>query len=302
MQLVTFSPQANLRGGFSSEGALQGNPGLPPTDNELPKIALMFLTRGPMPLEDIWKWFLGSETSSAWTSYFSLYVHPAPDYTPEPTSFFAQFALPVKERVKIEWGQHSMVEAERSLLRAALKDPLNQFFVFVADDAIPLYRPSTMYLQLMSETRSRINSCKNMSDPADIERVMIYRWQREMAAGNLTVDLWRKDSQWTSLIRKHAKLSAEETVLNDIFTKECWSEGLSNPEVIRRFCVSDEHYIPSLLAVYGLEDECYCDGVMTHVYWQGNYYHPYTYSAAEVYRALCTCDNTENVVRIHSKN
>jgi len=34
---------------------------------------------------------------------------------------------------QIEWGEASMIEAERVLLRHALSDPLNERFVFLSD-------------------------------------------------------------------------------------------------------------------------------------------------------------------------
>lgn len=37
------------------------------------------------------------------------------------------------------WGDISMVDAERRLIRAALLDPLNLFFVLASDSCIPLW-------------------------------------------------------------------------------------------------------------------------------------------------------------------
>lgn len=59
----------------------------------------------------------------------------------------------------MKWGTFALVEATRALMRAALEDPLNQKFVLLSEAGIPLYPPDTFYMQLMSETKSRINSC-----------------------------------------------------------------------------------------------------------------------------------------------
>lgn len=63
------------------------------------------------------------------------------------------------------------------------------------------------------------------------------------------------------------------------FAAECW---VDQSEARTRFCVSDEHYVPTLLAHLGLEGECFCDGIITHTHWDGNYFHPKTYAAADV--------------------
>ena len=65
----------------------------------------------------------------------------------------------ISERVHVSWGTFALVEATRALMRASLEDPLNQKFVLLSEAGIPLYPPDLIYLQLMSEDKSRINSC-----------------------------------------------------------------------------------------------------------------------------------------------
>jgi hypothetical protein len=52
-----------------------------------------------------------------------------------------------------------MVEALRSLLRAALADPLNQRFQLLCEHTLPLQSPLLIYQQIMKEPRSRVNAC-----------------------------------------------------------------------------------------------------------------------------------------------
>ena len=59
----------------------------------------------------------------------------------------------------MRWGEHSMVEALRALLRAALEDPANQRFQLLCEHTLPLQPPLLVYAQLMSEPRSRVNAC-----------------------------------------------------------------------------------------------------------------------------------------------
>lgn len=42
-------------------------------------------------------------------------------------------------------------QAERALVKEALKDPTNVKFVMVAHDSIPLYPPYVVFLQLLSD-------------------------------------------------------------------------------------------------------------------------------------------------------
>ena len=113
-----------------------------------------------------------------------------------------------------------------------------------------------------------------------------------MERDGLKQEHWRKSGQWISLNRKHAELVADDTVISNLFEKcapcplaaclptdlsgnlttamsaraenmfcrECWvdAEHLSRGEPLWRFCVSDEHYVPTLLAFHGLEDETDC--------------------------------------------
>lgn len=69
-------------------------------------------------------------------------------------------------RVKTEWGEHSLVTAARLLLQAALENPLNQKFVLLSESGIPLYPPTTIYQQLLTEPKSRINACRHQVPPA----------------------------------------------------------------------------------------------------------------------------------------
>ena len=60
---------------------------------------------------------------------------------------------------QVTWGAHELVVAARKLLGAALKDPLNKKFILLSESGLPLYPPTTTYLQLMAEDKSRLDSC-----------------------------------------------------------------------------------------------------------------------------------------------
>ena len=63
----------------------------------------------------------------------------------------------------------------------------------------------------------------------------------------LTKANWRKSSQWFCLKRSHAELLTEDTHLGEKFEKYC--------KPFENSCVSDEHYIATMLAIYELGNE-----------------------------------------------
>lgn len=72
-------------------------------------------------------------------------------------SLFFGTELPV--HVKATWGGFDLVDATKELLRAALTDERNKKLMLVSESCIPLYPPTLIYQQLMSEPKSRINAC-----------------------------------------------------------------------------------------------------------------------------------------------
>ncbi|KAL4194495.1 hypothetical protein AMTRI_Chr05g68970 [Amborella trichopoda] len=65
----------------------------------VPKVAFMFLTRGPLPLSPLWEKFL-----SGHQKLFSIYIHALPSYKAEfpPTSVFYRRQIPSKFSCKEE--------------------------------------------------------------------------------------------------------------------------------------------------------------------------------------------------------
>ena len=63
---------------------------------------------------------------------------------------------------------------------------------------------------------------------------------------------WRKSANWFGLTRKHAYVFVNETKL-----EPGW-DGVT---------CCDEHYLPSILAYYGLDNETTCTDGLAHVNW-----------------------------------
>eukprot|EP00210_Caulerpa_lentillifera_P002762 g2641.t1 len=219
---------------------------------------------------------LTSAGSSGWSSLiskqnlFNVYTHPNLDYTFPENSIF--YNTEVADRINTTNGmsRFRLDLAEFQLLKAALTDSQNQKFVLLSEACIPIHRPEVIYLQLISETKSRSNACG-----AFTTNVHLSRWNDNMKSSILDKSKWRKSAQWFALIRSHAELVIKENHVKLRFSKYC--DGPTSA-----VCVSNEHYIPTTLAVYGLEDETDCSGHMTSAIWSPGWSHPLTYKGESV--------------------
>lgn len=61
--------------------------------------------------------------------------------------------------LQTRWGSFELVLAAKLLLREALLEPTNAYFVMVSESDVPLYPPAVVYRQILSEGRSRIDAC-----------------------------------------------------------------------------------------------------------------------------------------------
>ncbi|KAI3427440.1 hypothetical protein D9Q98_010355 [Chlorella vulgaris] len=278
----------------------------------LPKVALLFLTYGELRHEAAWTRWLESAAgmlpahtaqaavceegrdyealrracaaevpgSSGGSSIierqhlFSVYVHAPPNVTGYPSGSLWEGHL-VTHRVLTSWGDISLVEAARSLLWEAYKDPLNQRFVLLSESDIPLYDPLTFHQQLTAEGKSRVNACAHgaMSE---------WRWSHEMETEHLKAIHWRKSGQFFGLTRAHAEVVLRDEEVLAAFQQHCWSAWEPRRKAWRD-CFPDEHYIPTLLAVHGLEGEAECGswGVAAQDWSKGGA-HPKEYSPDKV--------------------
>ncbi|GFS36668.1 core-2/I-branching beta-1,6-N-acetylglucosaminyltransferase family protein [Actinidia rufa] len=104
-----------------------------------PKVAFMFLTKGPLPLAPLWEKFFGGHEG-----LYSIYVHYDPIYVesvPENSVFHGR-RVPSKG---VEWGKPTMIDAERRLLANALLDLSNERFVLLSETCIPLFNFTTQF-------------------------------------------------------------------------------------------------------------------------------------------------------------
>lgn len=173
-------------------------------------------------------------------------MHAAPGFAfnaSEPgAALFADRLLPHPARV--EWGQMSVVDAERRLMAAALLDPLNQRFVLLSESCVPLRGFPFVRRYLLSASRSFL----------DVFPDDQWRYRGEMHAEGIPGDAWRKGTQWCALTREHVSLFAADQWVFDSFERHCFTE-YNEGGGYARFCAADEHYKQTLLVLHGREAE-----------------------------------------------
>lgn len=218
-----------------------------------PKVAFLFLARNRLPLDFMWQHFF----KEAEETNFSIYIHSRPGfvYNEMTTECTFCYGRQLSDSIQVLWGEASMIEAERILLRKALEDPANQRFILVSDSCVPLYNFSYTYDYVMSSPKSFVDS---FLDPK------ASRYNPKMAP-TIRKDKWRKGSQWVALIRKHAEVMVADKTIFPIFKRHCKRRPLlpehlrkqAQPRVVQKEhdCIPDEHYVQTLLAMRDLEGE-----------------------------------------------
>lgn len=191
-----------------------------------PKVAFMFLTKGPLVFLPLWEKFFKGHGK-----LFSIYLHAVPGYelNVSTASPFYQRQIPSKE---VQWGEISLVDAERRLLANALLDFSNERFVLLSESCIPVYNLPTVYKYLIRSSHSFVES---YDDPSRVGRG---RYNNHMKP-DIELSDWRKGSQWFEINRDLAVKIVSDTKYYTIFRKLC-----------RPDCYSDEHYIPTLLNMF----------------------------------------------------
>lgn len=192
---------------------------------------------------------------------FSFYTHTHPDYPGyEEGSVLAGTVIP--GCIEAQRSHHSLIEAERLLLKEALYDELNRRFILVSETHVPLYPGAVMWTQLQAEVVSRVDGCYFASQYYE----NLDRWHYHMSKK----EVWRKTSQWFSLLRHHAEIVVEDEEMNAEFAEHChpgWQpDQWGNSRWVS--CSDNEHYIAVLLAhkKQGRNTACWPGGT-TYVDW-----------------------------------
>lgn len=222
----------------------------------IPKIAFMFLTKGPLPLAPLWERFLKGHEG-----LYSVYIHPLPTFEAKfpSSSVFHRRQIPSQVA---EWGRMSMCDAERRLLANALLDISNERFVLVSESCIPLYNFSVIYDYIM---RSKYSFIGAFDDHGPYGRG---RYNENMAP-EVNITQWRKGSQWFELNRKLAVKVVEDARYYPKFEEFC-----------KPSCYVDEHYFPTMLTIEAAP--LLANRTLTWVDWSRGGAHPATFGRADI--------------------
>ncbi|XP_027362732.1 glycosyltransferase BC10-like [Abrus precatorius] len=224
--------------------------------DRVPKVAFLFLVRGPVPLAPLWqKFFKGHK------GYYSIYVHSNPSYIgsdPESPVFHGR-RIPSK---KVEWGKFNMIEAERRLLANALLDFSNQRFVLISESCIPLFNFSTIYSYLMNSTQNYVMA---YDEPSAVGRG---RYNIHMSP-MVTLEQWRKGSQWFEMDRDLALEVVSDRTYFPVFQEYC-----------KKSCYADEHYLPTFVSIKFWERNS--NRSLTWVDWSKGGLHPAKFVRPEI--------------------
>ncbi|WOL17899.1 hypothetical protein Cni_G26692 [Canna indica] len=222
----------------------------------VPKVAFMFMTRGPLPFAPLWdRFFKGHK------GLYSVYVHTLPDYklnVPESSAFFAR-QIPSKE---VSWGSITLVDAEKRLLANALLDFSNERFVLLSESCIPVYNFPTVYEYLVTSKHSFVQSYDEDTKQGR------GRYNQHMAP-EIMLTQWRKGSQWFELNRELAIIIVAEYKSYSLFRKYC-----------KPSCYPDEHYIPTYLSIF--HGSLNANRSVTWVDWSRGGPHPARYGAPSI--------------------
>lgn len=164
------------------------------------------------------------------------------------------------------WGDISMVDAERRLLANALHDQSNQRFVLLSDSCIPLFNFTTIYNYLVNSNLSYISS---MDDKRKSGRG---RYNLQMSP-NITIEDWRKGSQWFEVNRDLALWIVADKKFYGLFKEYC-----------RPPCYNDEHYLPTMVNI--LYANMNSNRSITYVDWSIVGPHPRKYLGREITEEL----------------
>ncbi|KAL2505204.1 Core-2/I-branching beta-1 [Abeliophyllum distichum] len=250
-----------------------------------PKMAFLFISRNRLPLDMVWDAFFQGDKENR----FSIFVHSRPGFLLSKATTRSSYFLnrQINDSVQVDWGEASMIQAERALLENALMDPFNDRFIFLSDSCIPLYNFSYTYDYIMSASTSFVDSFADTKEG---------RYNPKMHPV-IPVENWRKGSQWVVLTRKHADIVVKDDTVFPMFRSHCKRKSL--PEFWRdrhipsdnskeHNCIPDEHYVQTLLAQKGLELEI-TRRTLTHTSWDLSSsreydrrgWHPLTYKLAD---------------------
>jgi Core-2/I-Branching enzyme len=199
-------------------------------ESESPAIAFLFLTRGLLPHAHLWQRFLDAAPEPhAWR----VHVHAPPGVLINESNAVGAPAFHGRElrngtaSVAVQWGELSVVDAERRLLAAALADPAVQRLVLLSESCVPLRSFAFVQRYLLSSEGSYVDSFEDSVNS---------RYHPAFEQEGVPPAAWRKGSQWAALTRADALFLVSDERVFSAFQRV-------------PIFAPDEHYKPTALAL-----------------------------------------------------
>ncbi|PSR89318.1 Insulin-degrading enzyme like [Actinidia chinensis var. chinensis] len=222
----------------------------------VPKIAFMFLTKGPLPLAPLWERFFKGHKGQ-----YAIYIHSLPSFKVDFPYSSVFHRRQIRSQVS-EWGKMSMCDAERRLLANALLDNSNEWFILLSESCIPLYPFRVIYHYIM---KSKYSFMGAFDDPGPFGRG---RYNANMAP-EVNITQWRKGSQWFEINQKLALSIVEDSTFYPKFNEFC-----------KPACYVDEHYFPTMLTIQA--PNLVANRSITWVDWSRGGAHPATFGKTDI--------------------
>ncbi|KQK13377.1 uncharacterized protein LOC100835983 [Brachypodium distachyon] len=243
----------------------------------VPKVAFMFLTRGPLPLAPLWeRFFRGNE------GRYSIYVHALPSYRANFTSDSVFYQRQIVSKVA-DWGQMTLCDAERRLLANALLDISNEWFVLVSESCIPISGFNTTYEYFQNSRQSFVMA---IDDPGPYGRG---RYDYNMMPEVEFVQ-WRKGSQWFEVDRELAIQIIRDTRYYPKFNEFCRPHH----------CYVDEHYFHTMLSIEA--PQSLANRSVTWVDWSRGGAHPATFGRGDITEEFLRRVQTKRTCLYNNRN
>uniref|UniRef100_A0A0D9VYL1 Uncharacterized protein n=1 Tax=Leersia perrieri TaxID=77586 RepID=A0A0D9VYL1_9ORYZ len=183
----------------------------------VPKVAFMFLTRGPLPLALLWeRFFRGNE------GRYSVYVHALPSYRANFTSDSVFFRRQIPSKVA-EWGEMTMCDAERRLLANALLDISNEWYNWNMTPEVELeqWRKGSQWFEVDRELAIEI-----------VKDTLYYPKFKEFCRPHCYVD----EHYFPTMLT----IEAPQSLANRSITWVDWSRGGAHPATFGRGDITEE--------------------------------------------------------------
>jgi len=173
--------------------------------NKKDKIAFLFLTTEDIHKPKKWYDFLSEGKDRA-----TLYAHSKfQDRLKNQYLIDAQ----IPERFKTNWGTMGIVNVMNTLLKNALQDETNKYFVFCSESCIPIFNFNKSYNKIFNIGKSWINLISNYNN----RRYSEMQLNKIIDPKKLSLHKHKilKNEQWMILSREHAQIIADHDHTED---------------------------------------------------------------------------------------